>query len=89
MYHGQPKLKHVVMITDAMEQVPAKAQLVTTPYLIVSGDQDVITPVGPMKVFHSAVPHSTDKSFKVRFLCPWIYCQSWRQFFVETEKIEI
>ena len=68
LYHGQPKLKHVVLIVEAMYAVPSKAKNVTLPYLVVTGQNDVITPLGPMEIFHNAVPQNVDKSFRVSFI---------------------
>lgn len=65
VYHGQPKLRHVALILEAMSQVPAKAGKVKKSYLMLSGDQDVITPLEPMKSFHSGVSEDVDKTFKI------------------------
>lgn len=65
LYHGQPKLKHVALILDAMSQVQSKAPKMKKSYLMLSGDKDVVTPLEPMKSFHSQVSEDVDKTFKI------------------------
>jgi acylglycerol lipase len=62
LYHGSIKLRHTVLILDAISKVPAQAKLVALPYLLMAGSQDVVTPIPPMDLFHDTAP-SSDKTF--------------------------
>ena len=63
-WHGGMKARWAAAILDAMEDIQKNISKLTTPYLLIHGDNDQVVKIESAHFLHENSP-STDKTFKV------------------------